>query len=290
MDRLNKLTYEQSHTENFMSKIDAVINWLKDKNLSADLSRYSRYRGYIEEFYEKGDLKEILILEPKFKRLNEAAQEIIQIVQIYEAFKDVKSDNFDERLKKVIAGKDFFEPNSSEDSPRDFLYELLIAARFQKLGYKIDFDQLTDVVAQKGEDTVYVECKRIKSVKGLEKNFSKACKQLEKVIDAPNKYGIVFIDVYNCFSDKLRDYEYGSILEMRKEVQTVMANNFGNPNNKLINRILDAHVEAVSGVAFTATRCLWLSDVTPQFYGECKVIAPSQITDEKFEKLKEILQ
>lgn len=46
---------------------------------------------------------------------------------------------------------------------------------------------------------------------------------------------------------------------------------------------LEAHL---LGVAFTTVRCLWLSDVTPQFYKEVKVITSSKISDENFNVFK----
>lgn len=288
MDSLNKLTYELSHTSRFMDQLDDVCKWIKDKSLKVDLSRYSRYKGYIDDFYNKDDRKDLLSLESKFTSLNEAAQECIQIVQVYEAFKDVKSNNFDERIKKIVAGQDFYNPSNKEDQPRDFLYELLVAAWFKQLGYEIDFDQLTDVVAKKNNKTVYIECKRIKSNNGLEENFSKACKQLKRIDKTENVYGLVFIDVYNCFADKLKDYEYNSILEMKREVTSVMAEHFGKPNDRLINKILDKNMGYTLGVVFTCARCLWLANVTPQFYTEKKIIAPSKISDEDFQELNKI--
>lgn len=289
MNSTSILTYKLSHTEHFMSQLDDVFKWIKDKNLKVDLSRYSRYKGYIDDFYDMGNSKDILILKPKFERLNEAAQECFQIVQVYEAFKDVKSNNFDERIKRIVAGQDFYNSANAEDQPRDFLYELLVATWFKESGYEIDFDQLTDVVAIKDNKTVYIECKRIKSNRGLEKNFRKACKQLKRIDKTENTYGLVFIDVYNCVADKLKDYEYNDILEINKEVKRVMAEHFGKPNYDLINRVLDEYVDNIMGVVITCSRCLWLSNVTPQFYTEKKAITPSEISDKDFQVFEKIL-
>ena len=123
----------------------------------------------------------------------------------------------------------------------------------------------------------------------MEENFKKACKQLEKVQDNTEHYGVVFIDVYNCFADKLKDYEYPDLFQMRREVQSVLANNFGKPNSKLIENILTRYISVTLGVAFTTVRCLWLSDVTPQFYKEVKVITSSKISDENFNVLNKLL-
>ncbi|SFM32542.1 PDDEXK family nuclease [Pelosinus propionicus] len=289
MDGVNKLTYELSHTARIMEQFNDAFKWIKDKNLKIELSRYSRYKRYIDDFYNKGNPEDILDLEAKFAKLNEAAQECIQMVQVYEAFKEVESNSLDERIEKIVSGQDFYNSVNRDDQPRDFLYELLVAAMFKKNGYEIDFEQLTDVVAKKNNKTIYIECKRIKSDSKLEQNFSKACKQLNQIDKTENTYRLVFIDVYNCFADKLKDYEYNDVFEITKEVKRVMAEHFGKPNNRLINRILDENIDNILGVVFTCTRCLWLSKVSPQFYIEKKVITPSKISDENFQALNKIL-
>lgn len=289
MDGINRMSYELSHTSYFMNKMDEVIKWLESKGLKANQSRYAKYKGYINDFYKKGNPKDLYDLEQRFKKLNEAAQECIQIVQIFDSFKNEKSVGFEERLQKAVYGADFYNPESKADQPRDFLYELLIASWLNKLGYKIDFDQLTDVVASRDGITVYAECKRIKSIKGLAENFKKACKQLSKIDNNANHYGLVFIDIYNCVADKIRDYEYSDIFTMRKEINEVLENNFRKQNSDLIEKILTENLENTLGVVFTSVRCLWLSNVTPQFYQERKVTTSSKISDANFEVLQKLL-
>lgn len=49
--------------------MDEVIQWLGKKGLKSQLSRYSKYRGYIEEFYRNGNPNSLTDLEQKFKNL-----------------------------------------------------------------------------------------------------------------------------------------------------------------------------------------------------------------------------
>lgn len=289
MNEVNRMEYKLTHSSYYMDKMKDVLEWLQNRGYGANLSRYSKYKGYIDDFY-KGNPDDLLDLKNRFEKLNEALQECVQIIQVYEAFKDEKSKGFVERLEKVVYGTDFYNSEKQSDQARDFLYELLVASWFKRWGYDIDFDQITDVVAKRDGKTVYVECKRIKSIRALEENFKKACKQLSKVEDDTEHYGIVFIDVYNCLADKLKDYEYPNVLAMRHEVQTVLANDFGKPNNNLIHNILDKYVDSTLGVAFTVARCLWLSNVTPQFMIEKKVRTSGKISDENFEILNELLK
>ena len=289
MSGTDRMEYTLTHSSCYMDKMKAVLEWLQNRGYGANLSRYSRYKSHIDDLYN-GNPDDLSDLEVRFKKQNEAFQECIQIVQVYEAFKDEDSKGFAERLAKAVYGTDFYDSEKKSDAARDFLYELLVAYWFKGWGYDIDFDQITDVVAKRDGKTVYVECKRIKSIRALEENFKKACKQLSKVEDDTEHYGIVFIDVYNCLADKLKDYEYPNVLAMRHEVQTVLANDFGKPNNNLIHNILDKYVDSTLGVAFTVARCLWLSNVTPQFMIEKKVRTSGKISDENFEILNELLK
>lgn len=289
MSGINRMEYTMTHSSYYMDKINDILEWLQNRGYDAKLSRYSKYKGYIDAFY-KGNPDDLSDLGTRFKKLNEAFQECVQIVQVYEAFKDEESKGFSERLDKVVYGNDFYNSEKKSDQARDFLYELLVASWFKRWGYAIDFEQITDVVARKNGKTVYVECKRIKSVKALEENFKKACKQLERVEDDTEHYGLVFIDVYNCLADKLKDYEYPNISAIKYEVETVLANNFGKPNNKLIQNVLTRYLDTTIGVAFTTVRCLWLSDVTPQFWEGKKVITSAKISDKNFEILNELLE
>lgn len=289
MSEINQMSYKLTYSSYFMNRLDEVLKWLESKKLKAHLSRYSRYKSYIDDFYKNSNPNDLSDLKQKFNKLNDAVQECIQIVQVYDEFKNENSCGFNDRLQKIISGTDFYNPKKKSDQPRDFLYELLVASWFKKWGYNIDFDQITDVVAKKDSVTVYVECKRIKSINGLEENIRKACKQLSKVNDTTEHYGLIFIDIYYCVADRIRDYEYSSILAMRNELNNVLENNFREQNSGLIEKILTKNLDYTLGAAFTMVRCLWLENVTPQFYQDYKVITSSKIKDVNFQVLKKLL-
>lgn len=294
MSDVNRMSIKLTQTSCFMDRLDEVIRWMGNMNINADISRY---KSYIDDFYSPssyddykrtGNSKK---LEEKFKHLNDAAQECIQLVQIYDAFKNEKSSGFKNRLRKIVTGSDFFDIESPSDQGRDFLYELLVASWFKmQWGYNIDFSKTTDVVAYGGENTIYVECKRIKSSKSLERNLKKACKQLSSVGETPTHYKLIFIDIYNCISDKLRDYEYTTLIEMRQEVDKVLENDFRKQEAGLIENILTTNLENTLGVIFTTVRCLWLSSVMPHFYQDYKILTSSKISDGDFDVLKTLLR
>lgn len=90
MSGTNRMEYTSTHTSHYMDKVNDVLEWLQNRGYGANVSRYSRYKGYIDDFY-KANPDDYYDLENRFKKLNEAFQECVQIVQVYEAFKDEKA-------------------------------------------------------------------------------------------------------------------------------------------------------------------------------------------------------
>lgn len=280
VSKMEKVMYKKTHTNAYMSKMSDVIEWFAGKGFNAHASRYARYKNHIDEFYRS---KSILEMEANFKNLNLAFRECVEIVTVYSAFKDEQSVGFHDRLEQVITGQDFFAPLSKNDSARDFLYELVVAADFNDLGYTIDFDQKTDVVAKRNEDIIFIECKRIKSSKRLEENFNKAGKQLSEIVRG-NYYGLIFIDIYNCISNKIRAYPYQNNIDMCVELNNAVKG-FCDDDERIINNLLDKYIDATSGVCFTTNVCLWLENVTPQFFKKRYIQVHKNSSDVKMKKL-----
>lgn len=283
----SSLDYEMSTTKKFLEKLSEVITWLTQRGVRAEVSRYSRYLDYIGNVSLKPkNPKEIIDPTKVFDDGNTSLKEIIEIVFIYEAFKDIKSEGLDQRLKKIVDGKDFYE-DGDQDQPRDFLYELLISVWFQDLGYTIDFDKETDVVAKKGDIIVYGECKRIKSINGYEKNYRKACKQLSKIdIESDKTYRFVFIDVWNCFSKQIKTYEYDNVISMETYVKSGYQKYFLESIKTTLETVSNEYKDVIDGFAFTYNCCLWLYNVTPQYLKQMDFTLNPGMSDEKFDFIR----
>lgn len=281
------VNYRKTTVMEFVNEYPEAYEWLKIKTnrLRVDASRYSRYIDYVKDVsLTPRNPKKIINPEDVFQMGNKALIEIINLVKIYRAFRDEESQGFINRLKEMVSGLDFYSSISTDDKPRNYQYELLIAEKMKTFGYYINFDELTDVVATRGDNTVYIECKRIKSSKGLESNYRKACKQLEKV--ERTAYKLVFIDVFNCYLNNIKTYDYINVLDVIKTVKTAYWNKFYKPNEKIINRILDEYKETVYGVAFTAIGILWLSSVEPQYYDDTQIQMPQNLSSKKENEVK----
>lgn len=270
---------------------NVILEWLKNRGI--EKSRYTKYKSYIDKISSSLYLDLEYTFKESFKEATDAYQEFAQIAYIYKMFKDENSKEFNRKLKIVTSGKNFYV-KQSQDQPRDYLYELLIAARFKNSGFSINFNENTDVIASKDDIDVYIECKRIKSSKRLEENLKKACKQLENITESTSQFKIVFIDIYNCVAEYLKDYPYSNVIEMKNEVDNILEKHFSEPNAKKIDGILMEHVESILGVTFTINRVLWFKDemnqLYPQFYQDLKGVTAKNITPEKFYKFKTLLE
>ena len=184
--------------EPILKEMSCVLEWLKGKGLNALNSRYSRYEKDIDQFFSCDDPTSA-DGRAKFDKLTNSYIECLNIVLIYRAFRDEASQGFVDRLSKVANGQDHPDA-SSAGSSRDYLFELLIAARMSMAGYKIDFNKFTDVIAENDEFLIFGECKRLSSEKKFEENFKTAGKQIAAQAEGvPQRvYGLVFLDVSSC--------------------------------------------------------------------------------------------
>ena len=204
--------------ESILSEMPSVIEWLVNFGFRALSSRFSRYTKYIDDYFEK-PYPTSEAGRDRFEKLTRAYHECLNILIIKTVFEDEKSDGFKDKLCKVTTGPDFLFNSPNEES-RNYLFELLVSARFAKCDYNINFNSETDVIAEKDGLTLYVECKRIFSEKSFEKNFKEAGKQLmsRNIKITEKDFGLIFIDVTNCINADLPCNE----VENSKSVKNVL--------------------------------------------------------------------
>lgn len=283
---MNNFSYKKSHTDNIMVKIPSIMNWLSEYIPQSKVCRYSRYVDYINNFY-KSDKSNMNELEHNFIKLSNAFQELYEISLIYDSFKNETNSCFWSTMDKICSGQDFISTdNINNDFSRNFLYELVVSAKFKKKGYTVLFDGQSDVVACRDNYTVNIECKNIKSINGLEKNMKDAGKQLS--CNKENTYGLIYIDIYNCISDKIKLYEYASIIEMKKTIE-IAVDDFFQKNKNKINQLNNRFLDNSLGLCLTTRKCLWLSNMSVQYYDNGKVQASENLSDDLYTKLHMIL-
>lgn len=277
-----------TNEDHIMKELPKIIAWMVALGLPARNSRYARYEEHINKFYRDGHNP--LSEEGKqfFKEMNQAYRECIDIYLVYKCFEHVRHPNFIATLSKVVAGKDAPDLEVAGAS-RNFLFELLVAARFHLAGYAIDFDDTSDVVAKRDGLVVRAECKRLVSEKQLEKRINHAADQLATAMAKADEeaVGIVYIDVSSCVLTGLRQVvKTGD--EAEQEMKAAVRR-FLVRNANLVETLNRKHIDVSYATCLIGTLPIWSLDFVLHTSSSTEVRAAETLSDRKYEKLQKVL-
>lgn len=164
----------------FLTQYRNTCNWLDSIGLDWIKTRYGVYEKRFNAFESAALATEKPKIELADKRaFDNAYHEANEIIRISNDLKKLEKTEFMEQIKKVLSGQEY-RAMADNDQARDFLFELSTAARFARAGYNVSLTGLCDVVVEIPEGPLFVECKRLKSVKKIEKNVTKALTQIER--------------------------------------------------------------------------------------------------------------
>lgn len=150
-----------------------ACQWISDLGIEYKRSRFGDYERDFVEFIRVGKAED---KEERLKVFFNAHLEALDLIRVKNTLGSIKSRQVIETIKKSVSGQKF-RNGSNADQSRDFAFELSMAGRFIKAGYDVDLRTITDIVAEIDGRRLYVECKRIKSGKQLQKRVKEAYKQ-----------------------------------------------------------------------------------------------------------------
>lgn len=270
-----------------LEQMPQVLDWLEGLGISARNSRYSRYVKHIDAFFASGEP----LSEEGRRRFDAhtlAYRECVDINLVRKAFANETHKGFIGSLRKIVSGQDVPELKDAGVS-RNYLFELLVAVRFAAIGYQIDFDFVTDVVAKKDGNVVYAECKRISSEKKLEANIKDAAEQLSEAMryipDRPS--GIVFIDVSSCVEADVPK-EVPQAYDVQPATKVGLAR-FFNRNGDLIERLNERFINTSLATCFIVQLPVWTPDGVLYTTATTGVVAARSLPDDRFAHLHLLL-
>ena len=274
--------------DHIIKELPKIIEWMEALGLPARNSRYARYERHINKFYREG--RDPLSEEGKqlFKELNQAYRECVDIYLVHKCFVDEKHPNFITTLSKVLKGQDVPDLDVAGAS-RNFLFELLVAARFRSAGYAIDFDDTSDVVAKRDGVIVRAECKRLVSEAQLEKRINFAADQLEKAMTRADEkaVGIVYSDVSSCvLPGVLQVVETADAAD--HEIRAALRR-FLLRNGNLVESLNQKHIDVLYATCLVGTLPIWSRDFVLHTSSATEVRAAIDLSDEKYEQLEKVL-
>lgn len=182
--------------------------FLQSRDITTKNTRIERYIKYLEEVVggKQPDESQIFktAIDPRFQSpldwMLYVLREVHELMWILKGLKARMPLGADEKLEKIIGGRDFAALDGQTES-RDTQFELRIASYFCQAGWNVDLSTQTDIIASSKASpwAFYVECKRIASGNGIRGNFLKAKKQLiarmPETHEGTKPYGVVAADV-----------------------------------------------------------------------------------------------
>lgn len=159
-----------------------ACDWFKNNDIQYSNTRIQKYKFIIEELAKVKSKNELYDAYEKinFSKVVNAIYEIAEISEIYHGLKHVEDREFINRLSKIVKGRELFATDVSNTKDRDFSYELKVVSKFSRAGCHVDFGDDADIKTIVDGSPFFVECKRLKSDKKIQRRISEAMKQLHK--------------------------------------------------------------------------------------------------------------
>lgn len=171
-----------------LSKFEEVCAWFDSLGFRFAITRYGIYHKNLQKLKELSNGEKVFRdtsgenLVVLIKEMMNSHVEANEIIRVYNDLKGLDIQEYLEQIKKVITGQEF-RATSESDPARDFLFELSMAAKFLRAGYKISLKSICDIEVKLPDGRIlFVECKRVKSLKKLSKNIKVANQQIVRRI------------------------------------------------------------------------------------------------------------
>jgi hypothetical protein len=181
---------EPTPLPNIRAAFDAITDFVEDRGVSKSNVRVATYRDFLDRLSSDN----IENIEPE--KATKLWREIHEIVFVISVFKENGIEPPPELLVRAFNGKPLEEYVHQEG--RNFFLQLRAAIYFLRVGYTIALDTDCDVVAVRGRERIFVECKRLYSEENARDRVRKCYQQLEKRLQEADRKrrnrGLAWID------------------------------------------------------------------------------------------------
>lgn len=191
------------------AKIDQACAWLDALGIEYSRTRIGRYKdlfGALAKHQLAGTLDTFYDQYP-FESWVNAAHEVAELTRIYDGLNGQTASALVSRLREATKGQELYVLDSEHRSGRDFSFELSIAAKFVSAGLPVDFGHDADLRIPLDGLTFFVECKRLKSPRQIQKRIKEGIKQLHKRYvkseDPQTARGMLAISIGKTVNEKL---------------------------------------------------------------------------------------
>lgn len=188
---------------------DATLSWMADLGIKTGTQRLQTYKRAIEQWTKLEAADDEFLRHTLSVNEKSALLETAQFIDVFKAFGGAAVSELSgliNKLDRAVDGQpDAADETDDASDARNFLFEAVVAAKMQcpEYGCQAMLGATSDAGAVFQSRRIAVECKRLRSVKQLEKRVRKASDQLgEKLLGGPPcfDYGLVALEVSNLAS------------------------------------------------------------------------------------------
>lgn len=187
---------------------ESVVEYLMTHGVKSNNVRIKAYREFLEQISNDTYVKTDMLEAPRLWR------EIHEILFVITTFIKNQIAPPVELLVRAFDGKPLEEYTHTEG--RNFFLELRAAIYFLRAGYGVTLNEQCDIVATRGRNRIFIECKRIYSEQKTRERVQKCYQQLDQRLLHADKefrnYGVAWIDpspamqkhhfVYTAYSER----------------------------------------------------------------------------------------
>ena len=237
--------------EEMLRRLDEAKAWLKALKISIDGTRFGIYYDNLKEivtWHSNGadidSLFHIMSLETAYYSLTESNA----LIAIYEAFNGLDQDHLPKRkLRMMLEGPALPSaevPGDANVNPRNILFEIELATRFVKAGFRVNDFQ--DINFDFQEFRINIECKRPNTKKSVTGNIDEGCKQLLKrdPTHGLTSRNIIAISVDKVFEIDKKRFFFADERDIEKEVDKKVGD-FQKTYHKTLNKLFDKNILAL---------------------------------------------
>lgn len=178
------MTHEYS-SQTFVAasaRLDEACAWLESLGINYSPTRIGRYKAIFSALarHQLAGTLSSFHDEFTFEAWVNAAHEVAEIVRMFEGLTGNSDPDLTNRLQEALKSHELYVLDTQDRSGRDFSFELSTAAKFARCGYAIDFGHEADLKVAIDSYTFFVECKRLKSQKKVQRRIKDGLDQLHK--------------------------------------------------------------------------------------------------------------
>lgn len=186
------------------AKLDAATEWIKSMGINVHSSRIGIWKKHINGLSDAWNENKIndYINRIRSEDIHTSISEGIEFIKIYEELQPLAEERIKDKIRKITKGPFLQEleiDSNSSNIGRNTIFELNVCSRLLSSGTDIDISGLADVAFPIESNTIFLECKRPKTIESLPNAFKDARKQLIKrfkqTLNSQNHYGFIAISL-----------------------------------------------------------------------------------------------